>query len=518
MVTMTNNQYYLVCFLLLFLTTLLFQFIFNKLLKLKTHPKLPPGPPTLPVIGHLHLIGPSIHKSLQKLSTEYGPIFSLRLGFAQCIVVSSPSTGTEIFKTHDLSFPEHQEIAFTNKSPYAKFGFFNAPYGDYWRFIKKLCMTELLSTGQIERSRAVRGKELTRFLQNIFESAKQKEVVDLGVELMKLTNNMLCKMVASTSCSEKGDEAERIRKIMKDLFTVGSKVFFGDMLGPFGIFAFWTIGKQAIREQLRIDELLEGMLKEHEDQIGKKDTQDFMDILLKVYQEGKAEVKMTKIHIKAFLTDLFIGSTATTSEVIVWTITELINHPSVFNKVREEINSVVGSTRLVDESDVENLPYLQAVVKETLRLYPPLPVTTRKCRQSCEIGGFEIPQETMVLINMYAIMRDPDLWNNPNEFQPERFLVSFEKQESTKYKHDETLSFLSFGAGRRACPGSKLALSMIHVAVATMVQCFNWEVVGDGGENKAKVNTEVSKGAFIHKAHPLKCLPIVEFNPFDCVM
>ncbi|KAL0006721.1 hypothetical protein SO802_008223 [Lithocarpus litseifolius] len=178
-----------------------------------------------------------------------------------------------------------------------------------------------------------------------------------------------------------------------------------------------------------------------------------MDILLKVYQEGKAEVKMTRINIKAFLTDIFIGSTSTTSEVIAWTITELINHPSIFNKVREEINSVVGSTRLDDESDVENLPYLQAVVKETLQLYPLLLVTTRKCCQSCEIGGFEIPQETMVLINL---------------------------------------------AGRRACPGSKLGLSMVHTAIATVVQCFNWEVVGDGGENKATVNTEVSKGTFIH--------------------
>ncbi|KAM4073025.1 hypothetical protein ACB094_11G185100 [Castanea mollissima] len=496
---MTDNQYYLVCFLLLFLTTLLYQFIFNKPLK-----KLPPSPPTLPVIGHLHLIGPSIHRSLQKLSTQYGPIFNLRIGFAQFIVVSSASVSTEIFKTHDLSFADHQEFAFSEKIPYGNSGFFSAPYGDYWRFVKKLCNTELLSTGHLERSRAVREKELARFLQNVFASAKRKEVVDLGVELMKLTNNMLCTMTASTSCSEKGDEAERIRKIMKDIFTVGSKVFFGNILGPF-----------AITEQLKIDEILEGMLKEHEDQIGKKDAQDFIDILLKVYRDGKAEVKMTRNNIKAFLSDLFVGSTGTTSEVILWTITELINHPFVFNKVREEINSVVGSTRLVDESDVENLPYLQAVVKETLRLYPPLPVTTRKCRQNCEIGGFEIPQETVVLINLYVIMRDPELWNNPNEFQPERFLVSSEKQESMKYKRNETFSFLPFGAGRKKRKGF---IVMVHMAVATMVQCFNWEVVGDGGENQAKVNTEVSKGAFIHKAHPLKCLPIVKLNPFDCVM
>ena len=100
--------------------------------------------------------------------------------------------------------------------------------------------------------------------------------------------------------------------MMKDMTSIGSKLFFGNILGPFGILAFWLFGKPAIREQLRIDELLEGMLKKHEDQIGKRDTQDFMDILLKVYQDGKAEVKMTRNNIKAFLTVsyfiLFINS------------------------------------------------------------------------------------------------------------------------------------------------------------------------------------------------------------------
>ena len=145
-------------------------------------------------------------------------------------------------------------------------------------------------------------------------------------------------------------------------------------------------------------------------------------------------------------------------------------------------------------------------------------MTTRKCRQSCKIGGFEIPQETMVLINLYAIMRDPDLWNNPNKFQLERFFVSPKKQESMKYKQDETFSFLSFGARRRACPSSKLGLRMAHIDVAAMVQCFDWKVVRDGEEAKAKVNTKVAKGSFIHMAHPLKCLLVINFNPFDCVM
>ena len=295
----TDTQYHVVSLLLVFLSTFLINFVYYKLNK--TRPKLPPSPPAIPVIGHLHLLWPSFHKSLQNLSTQYGQIFSLRLGFTRCIVVSSASVATEVFKTHDLAFAEHPELGFSDKISYGNSGFFSAPYGDYWRFIKKLSMTELLSTGQLEKSRVIREKELSRFLHNVFESAKRKEVVDLGQELMKLTNNMLCRMALSTSCSEKGDEFERIREMVKESFEIGSKLFFGNVLGPFAILAFWMFGKEVISLHERFDELLERILKEHEDQSGKKETEDLMDILLKVYQDEKAEIKMTRINIKAVL-------------------------------------------------------------------------------------------------------------------------------------------------------------------------------------------------------------------------
>ena len=160
---MTDSQYYQVCSLLLFLSTMQFYYIFNKHLQHITHPKLPPSPPSLPVVGHLHLVWPSLYKSLQNLSTQYGPIFNFRLGFSQCIVVTSASVGTEIFKTHDLSFAEHSRTGFSEKTPFGGSGFFSAPYGDYWRFIKKLCLTEFLSPKQLERSRAVREKDLHVF-------------------------------------------------------------------------------------------------------------------------------------------------------------------------------------------------------------------------------------------------------------------------------------------------------------------------------------------------------------------
>ncbi|KAB1224980.1 hypothetical protein CJ030_MR1G013964 [Morella rubra] len=474
----------------------------------KSRPILPPSPPALPLIGHLHLIGSHFHISLQSLSAKYGTLFYLRLGASRSVVVSSAAMATEIFKTQDLAFAEHPKLGFSDEMPYAKYGFFSAPYGDYWRFAKKVCMSELLSPKQIECSRGVRDEELVRLLQIMFECSKKKELVDLGVELMKFTNNTLCRMAMSTRCSDRGDDAEEIREMVKDTFELGSKMFLGDVLGPLRKVGFWLYAKKAMDVHLRIDGLLERILKAHEDQNRKGEEEDLMDILLKVQKDDKAEVKMTRIHLKALVLDLFIGGTGTSSEVILWTLAELINHPNAFNKLREEIESVVGGTRLVEDSDVISLPYLQAVVKEGLRLHPPLPVTTRSSRQDCKIDGFDIPKETMIFINLYAIMRDPNTWENPNEFWPERFLISSSKEQENV---EEAFNFLPFGAGRRACAGGKLGLTILHRTVAAMVQCFDWKV---GGDQDAKVNMEVAKGVFMHVAHPLLCLPVVHFDPF----
>ncbi|KAB1224979.1 hypothetical protein CJ030_MR1G013965 [Morella rubra] len=410
------------------------------------------GPPALPLIGHLHLIGSHFHISLQSLSAKYGTLFYLRLGASR----------TSLFH--------------------------------------RLLWQPKYSKPRILRSRNTRNSDspMRCHTQNMGFSALP--MVTIGVSPRR--------MAMSTRCSDRGDDAEEIREMVKDTFELGSKMFLGDVLGPLRKVGFWLYAKKAMDVHLRIDGLLERILKAHEDQNRKGEEEDLMDILLKVQKDDKAEVKMTRIHLKALVLDLFIGGTGTSSEVILWTLAELINHPNAFNKLREEIESVVGGTRLVEDSDVISLPYLQAVVKEGLRLHPPLPVTTRSSRQDCKIDGFDIPKETMIFINLYAIMRDPNTWENPNEFWPERFLISSSKEQENV---EEAFNFLPFGAGRRACAGGKLGLTILHRTVAAMVQCFDWKV---GGDQDAKVNMEVAKGVFMHVAHPLLCLPVVHFDPF----
>lgn len=200
-----------------------------------------------------------------------------------------------------------------------------------------------------------------------------------------------------------------------------------------------------------------------------------------------------------------------------WAMAELLNHPEAFCKLRKEIESVTQNVRLVEESDIPNLPYLQAVVKETLRLYPPGPVTTRECRQDCKINGFDVPAKTAVAINLYAIMRDAEIWENPNEFCPERFLKEQDDPSGDDDHQNEVkrtnFNFVPFGGGRRGCPGTMLAFNLMNTAVAGMVQCFDWKI-GKNGKGE-KVDMQSGSGMSLSMVHPLICLPLVHFNPYD---
>ncbi|WZZ87792.1 hypothetical protein YC2023_116371 [Brassica napus] len=159
----------------------------------------------------------------------------------------------------------------------------------------------------------------------------------------------------------------------------------------------------------------------------------------------------------------------TSSKSTQWAMAEILNNHKTLETLREEIDSVVGKTRLIQETDLPKLPYLQAVSKESLRLHPPGAILPREFQQGCKIRGFYIPKGTPIVFNAYAVMRDVDSWKDPDEFKPERLLREEEE------RRDKVLNFLPFGAGRRGCPGSHLGYILIGMAIGIMVQCFDWE-------------------------------------------
>ncbi|CAH8261968.1 unnamed protein product [Arabidopsis lyrata] len=404
-------------------------------------------------------------------------LLHLRIFSVPIILVSSASVAYEIFKLHDVNVSSRGVAAIDESLLFGSSGIVNAPYGDYWKFMKKLIATKLLRPQSLERSRGIRNEELMR-------------------------------MSMGRSFSEENGEAEKVRGLVDESYALTKKMFLAALLRkPIKKFGISLFEKEIMGVSDRFDELLERILVEHNEKLHEEHQgTDMMDVLLAAYGDENIEYKITRNHIKSFFVELFVGGTDSSVQTTQWTMAEIINNRNVHERVREEIDSVVGKTRLIQETDLPNLPYLQAVVKEELRLHPPGPLLVRTFQERCEIKGFYIPEKTTLVINAYAVMRDPDSWEDPDEFKPERFLSSSSGKDEEK---EQAFKYLPFGGGRRGCPGGNLAYIFVGTAIGVMVQYFDWKIKGD------KVNMEETyEGMNLSMVHPLKCTPVPRSQPF----
>lgn len=289
---------------------------------------------------------------------------------------------------------------------------------------------------------------------------------------------------------------------------LAGKLSLGDILGPLKVFDFSGNGKKFVKTLKRFDGLVERIMKEHEaanNGGGDAETKrDLLDILLEIYKDPNAEMKITRNDVKSFLLDLFMAGTDTTATAVLWAMGELLNRPESMKKLRKEIISVVGKKKQIQECDLPNLPYLGAVMKETLRLHPSAPIIMRECLDECNINGSKIKAKTRVLVNAYAVMRDPECWSEPNRFLPERFLEgSHENIGGHRMEmKGKNFRYIPFGSGKRGCPGSSLALLVFPCAIATMVQRFDWNIGGHHGNN---VDLTLGSGFAAEMAKPLVC-------------
>ncbi|CAN8258601.1 unnamed protein product [Cochlearia groenlandica] len=462
--------------ILLSILSLLYYALFFK----KQKHDLPPSPPSLPIIGHLHLLVSSLtHKSLQKLSHKYGPLLHLRAFNVPIVLVSSPSMANEIFKTHDVNVSFRGEAAYDESLFLGSSALLTAPYGYYFKFVKKLLHAKFFKPRAMEKTRGERTEELVWFYANLLCKANKKESLEINVETMKLTSNSICRMSIGRLCDEENGEANRFDDMVTKWFSLTKKIFVASVFRkPLEMLGISLFKKEIMRGSRETDEMLEKILVEHEKKLDEDKEKDMMDLLLEAYRDENAEYKITRKQIKSLILETFIGGTDTSVHAIEWTMSEIINNPNVLESWRKEIDSVVGKTRMIQESDLPNLPYLQAVVKEGLRMYPPAPLLVRMFQENCELKGFHVPKETLLIVNLYALMRDPDSWEDPNEFKPERFLTCSKSGQEGEVR-EQAMKYIPFGFGRRGCPGLNLAYIFVGTAVGVMVQCFDWRIEGD---------------------------------------
>jgi hypothetical protein len=264
--------------------------------------KPPPCPRSLPIIGHLHHLGSVIPKSFQTLSHQYGPLIQLNLGASTSIVVSNAQVAKQVMKTHDLNFSYRPQFGSSHDYLYEGSYFITAPYGPYWRFMKKICVTKLLSSSQLGHFIHIREQELEKLLKSLVVCSSENRSTDLGLDLTTLTNNILCRMSMGTTCFQKYNiDPKVIQCLVREFMHVGAKLSMGEVLGPLGKFDLFGYGKKLTKIVGEFDKILEGFLKEHEERINTEDCQgDMMDILLEVYRNENAEVRLTRNDIKAF--------------------------------------------------------------------------------------------------------------------------------------------------------------------------------------------------------------------------
>ena len=274
--------------------------------------RLPPSPRALPIIGHLHLLGPLIHHSFHELSSRYGPLLYLKLGSVPCIVASTPELAKQLLKANDLAFSSRpNSIAVDHLTYNSAFAF--APNGPYWKFIKKLVTTELLGNRTLNQFLSIRTKELHQFIRLLVKKAEAGERVNVTDELLKLTSNIISQMMLSIRCSGTDSQAEDARTLAREV----TKIF-----GEFNISDFiWfcrNLDLQGFRKRFedvhrRYDALLEKIITGREElrkrkesremtfDEGDHDVKDILDILLDGLENKNLEITLTRNHIKALV-------------------------------------------------------------------------------------------------------------------------------------------------------------------------------------------------------------------------
>ncbi|XP_059459067.1 trimethyltridecatetraene synthase-like [Corylus avellana] len=440
---------------------------------------LPPGPKPWPVIGNLNLIGSLPHRSIHALSQKYGPIMHLRFGSFPVVVGSSVEMAKAFLKTHDVTFANRPKIAAGKYTTYNYSDITWSPYGPYWRQARKMCLMELFSVKRLESYEYIRREEMNALLRGLYES--KNTAVTLKDHLSTVSLNVISRMVLGKKYTDESEASivspEEFKKMLDELFLLSGVLNIGDSIPWINFLDLQGYIKRMKALSKKFDRFLEHVLDEHiaNRKEAKDDSaKDMVDLLLDLADDPTLDVKLERHGVKAFTQDLIAGGTESSAVTVEWAISELLKKPEVFKKAAEELDRVIGRDRWVEEKDIVNLPYVDAIVKETMRLHPVAPMLVpRLSREDCQIAGYDILKGTRVLVNVWTIGRDPELWENPDEFCPERF---FGKAIDVK-GHDYEL--LPFGSGRRMCPGYSLGLKVIQSSLANLLHGFTWKLPGN---------------------------------------
>ncbi|XP_037408584.1 cytochrome P450 81Q32-like [Triticum dicoccoides] len=473
-----NTFFVFVITLLLLLFTLVVQALRRR--TNQSQPQ-PPGPPALPIIGHLYLFKGPLHRRLTRLATRYGAVFRLRFGTKNVVVVSSAQAAEECLGVHDIVFANRPQLPTGKILSYDWSTMGTASYGDYWRHIRRIGVTELLSAHRVQQYADVHTRMARSMARRLYRSAAGGRArVELKSQLFEMLMNVMTSMICARTFY--GTDGEEILEVTEEVQWFRTMV--EETMTLIGASTVWDyiptlvrwldiggFGRRLWRLRESRTKFVQGLIQDERNKMEEGTTTGRTMIGALLALQHKDPEDCPDQLIRALCISALEAGSSTSADTVEWAMSLMLNNPKVMVKVRDEIDSYIGKPiRLIEAADLLKLQYLRCIIMETLRLHPPTPLLVpHESSIDCIVGGFYIPKGTMLLVNTSAIHRDPKIWDKPTNFIPERF-------EGEKCEGNMTMPF---GMGRQRCPAENLGMQMVGLALGTMIQCFEWERVGE---------------------------------------
>ncbi|KAK9151664.1 hypothetical protein Syun_009973 [Stephania yunnanensis] len=449
-------------FILFFITTLVLTVYKLQLIK-TTKKNLPPSPPgALPIIGHLRLVLSAtkpFHRTLQALSsssTQYADYMLLKLGVRNVVVLSSPHAVEECIHKNDVAFANRpHSIAFDYYS-YNYTQISMTDYGPHWRNLRRFTTANIFSSTSLHASSDVRHDAVRCLLRDLYKSTNNigaPQKIDLKSKFFELTFNSTMSMLTGDPIGDGLCHTKENNWFFDVLRGAKAPVLFlapGDYLPIFNYFDVFKVKQSLAASSKNRDAYFEEIIERYRSNcLAKKKPKSILDVLFSLQQEHPEQYN--HVIVKGIILKL--------------------------KKALDELDHNIEPHRLLEDSNLSNLPYIQSIIQETLRLFPPAPFLVPHVSASdCKVDQYDVPSGTIIVANLWAIHRDPKVWPEPHKFMPERFM---QLQGLGQGDSNNKFKFIPFGIGRRGCPGDGLAMHTITLALGSVLRCFEWEKIGD---------------------------------------
>ncbi|KAF0930583.1 hypothetical protein E2562_033579 [Oryza meyeriana var. granulata] len=484
-----------------------------------THRRLPPGPRPLPLIGNLlDIAGELPHRSLARLAGRHGPLITVRLGTVVAMVASSPLTAREILQTHNSSLTGRIPPDAWHGVGHAANSVFVLPPRRKWRALRRIGAENLLSPRHIDgRLRPLLRDTVLGLLRRVSEMAAASggAPVQVGHAAFAAMMDMQWRAMFSTGLDDVGAKARVLQDVAREAVALSLKPNVSDFFP-----ALAAVDLQGLRRRFArrvgtvyrlVDEQIEQRMQRRREAVGDSagKSDDLLDVLLNMSEQEKDDgmVAVDRDLMRTFLTDIFLATVDTIASTIEWAMAELLQDRETMRKLQEELKKVLGSKTHAEYADMDRLPYLRAVIKETLRLHPVVPLVPNVAEDTVEIQGNVVPKGSTVLVNLWAVHRDAKAWTEPDRFLPERFLLRQHDQEAAGRRlGTATTEFelIPFSAGRRVCLGLPLSTRMLHTMLGPLLHRFEWTLPREVEENGVDMSENL--GLTMTMATPLQAI------------